>query len=125
MARPGDGQGTRRSRAGQLYSEHRLDYLLYLAHVTGAGAAKRRLKQHLPHTGRYLMPILTRSAENVIQLHKVKREPIVETVDQFLARGGSIKVYSAPRVYIDRDGWAFGRARLIREIVAGRIQMAA
>ncbi|MBK9038012.1 MAG: hypothetical protein IPL83_02435 [Bdellovibrionales bacterium] len=107
------------------FVRHRLDYLLYLTHMTGAGAAKRRLRQIVGRPSRYLLPILQRSPENVASLRKLKRAPKVETVAQYLTRGGSIKVYSAPQVYLDKDGWAHGRVRLIREIVAGQVQIAA
>lgn len=107
------------------FVRYRLDHLLYLAHMTGAGVAKRRLKQFLTHAGRYIMPTLSPSTENVIPIRRAKRAPAFETVDQFLARGGSIKVYSVPQVYMDKDGWAFGRARLIREIVCGQVKMVA
>lgn len=107
------------------FVRNRLDYLLYLAHMTRAGAAKRRLRQFVGRPWRYSFPILPRSPENVIPLRKVKRVPTTETVGQYLARGGSIKVYSAPRVYVDKDGWARREAQLVREIMAGQVQMAA
>lgn len=103
----------------------RLDYLLYLAHRTQAHAAKRRLSEFLKRPRRYSLPVLPKPPENVVPVRRTKRVPTFETVAQYLARNGSIKVYSVPCVLVDKNGWARGEARIISEIVTGQVQMAA
>ena len=82
------------------FASYRLQYLLYLAHKTGAGAAKRRLRKAAGHSGRYEYPMLPVKGSHLQLVPKAKPVLTFETLHAYMARGGRVKVYSAPVVVL-------------------------